>query len=170
MIQITGKCHRAELIQKSALYSDKHPQIQALKRQIASGSYDPRNPLVTYWMKLFLSWRLSLALFLPKGVVFLVSLPLVLFDPARWYPLLIVPVLETLSYLVFIRSLPASVRKERTIRKTMYIAAVAAPWAMLICGINALFAAFQKSIVWGGVRYSHRSSGGCVHAEIPEDI
>ena len=120
-----------------------------------------RQMVVTYWMKLFLSWRLSLALFLPKGVVFLVSLPLVLFDPSRWYPLLIVPVLETLSYLVFTRSLPASVRNERTIRKTMYIAAVAAPWAMLVCGINALFAVFQKSIVWGGVRYSHRSSGGC---------
>lgn len=120
-----------------------------------------RQMAVTFWNRLYLSWVLSLTLLLPKGILFLVTVPLVLFEPARFWPLLLVPVLESLSYLLFTRSLPESLRHDSRIRRSMILTTVAVPAALLLGGINGACAVFKRSIVWGGVRYTHRGDDGC---------
>jgi len=121
-----------------------------------------RQMAVTYWMKLRLSWWLSLTMLLPKGLIFALTPALFLIDPGRFWPLLAIPVLEGFGYLLFARALPAPIRKDRTVARAILASASAAPAAMFLGGINGVCAFFQRSIVWGGVRYAHRTGEGCV--------
>ena len=40
------------------------------------------------------------------------------------------------------------------IRETLRTASLVVPVAMLLAGLNAVYALFQNKIVWGGVRYA----------------
>lgn len=120
-----------------------------------------RQMAVTYWMGLYISWVLSLTLLLPKGLLFLLSLPLVLFEPTRFYPLLAVPLLESASYLLFARTLPERIRRDPRIRRTLVLSSLTVPFALLLGGVNGVCAVFKRSIVWGRVRYTNRGVGGC---------
>jgi cellulose synthase/poly-beta-1,6-N-acetylglucosamine synthase-like glycosyltransferase len=117
---------------------------------------------VTYWMRLRVSWWLALTHLLPKGVVFAASIPLTILV-SEWYALLLaVPVLESFSYLLFTRTLPASIREDRRVGRTMLLTSLTVPLAFLVGGINALFAPLMRSITWGGVRYAYRDPEGCL--------
>jgi cellulose synthase/poly-beta-1,6-N-acetylglucosamine synthase-like glycosyltransferase len=130
-----------------------------------------RQMAVTYWMKLRLSWWLCLTHLLPKGAVFALAIPLTVHAPERYGILLAVPFLESLSYLLFTRTLPERLRKDRRIRRTMLLTALAVPAAMLLGGINSLCAPFKRSIVWGGVRYAYRHPEGCrILGRVPRPI
>ncbi|MFH1277813.1 MAG: glycosyltransferase family 2 protein [Candidatus Eisenbacteria bacterium] len=120
-----------------------------------------RQMAVTYWMGLRVSWVLSLTLLLPKGLVFALTLPLVLFEPARFYPLLAVPLLESGSYLLFAMTLPERIRRDPRIRRTLVLSSLTVPFALLLGGVNGVCAVFKRSIVWGRVRYTNRGPDGC---------
>ncbi|MFH1679432.1 MAG: glycosyltransferase family 2 protein [Candidatus Eisenbacteria bacterium] len=120
-----------------------------------------RQMAVTYWMKLRVSWWLAITHLLPKGAAFLAAIPLTIHAPERFSVLLAVPLLESMSYLLFTRTLPDSLREDLRIRRTMYLTSLAVPAALLLGGINALWAPFKRSIVWGGVRYAYRRPEGC---------
>jgi len=117
---------------------------------------------VTYWMRLRLSWWLALTHLLPKGLVFAASIPLTIYRPGTYAPLLAVPLLESLVYFLFTRTLPGAIRTDRRIRRTMLLTSLAAPLTKLVGGINGLFAPFMRSVTWGAVRYTYREPGGCV--------
>jgi hypothetical protein len=120
-----------------------------------------RQMAVTYWMRLRLSWWLTITHLLPKGLVTTAAVPLALVSPERFAVLLAAPVLEAASYLLFTRMLPRSIRSDPRIRPTMVLTSLATPVALLLGGINGACAPFKRSIVWGGVRYAHEGSSSC---------
>ena len=111
-----------------------------------------RQIVMTFRMGLKAQWWGTLLVFLPKALLVLGSIPFTLYSD-RLLLVLLVPFIEIQSYRIFSRNLPRWLRDTPKIRETLRIASLVVPLAMFLAGLNAIYALFQKKIVWGGVRY-----------------
>ena len=119
-----------------------------------------RQIVMTFRMGLKAQWWGTLLVLLPKALIVLGSIPFIFFTD-RLLLVLLVPFIEIQSYRVFSRNLPRWLRDMPKIRETLRIASLVAPIAMLLAGLNAVYALFQNKIVWGGVRYEILSATKC---------
>ena len=120
-----------------------------------------RQMIMTFRMGFRIEWGLSLIAFLPKSLIVFAS---ILFMPFYFYhlcPLLLVPIIEIQSYRFFSLNLPHWLRIAPKMRQTIRITSFATPISVLVVGLNALYAIFQKKIVWGGVGYEILSATTC---------
>ena len=114
-------------------------------------------------------WACTLLIFLPKALIVFGSIPFVFYSD-RLLPVLLVPFIEIQSYRIFARHLPHWLKDIPKMRETLRITSLVTPISALIAGLNALYALFQKKIVWGGVRYEIVSATKCrVLGRIPEE-
>ncbi|MCE2401012.1 glycosyltransferase family 2 protein [Candidatus Poribacteria bacterium] len=119
-----------------------------------------RQMIMTRHMGLWAQWFGSLILFLPKAVLIVGAIPFVGSRPAL-LPVVFIPFFEVISYRLCCRNLPQWLRDMPRVRDTLRISKYAAPFSIFLAGINALYAAFQRKIVWGGVRYEILSATTC---------
>ena len=119
-----------------------------------------RQIVMTFRMGLKAQWWGTLLVLLPKALIVLGSIPFIFFSDSLLLVLL-VPFIEIQSYRVFSRNLPRWLRDMPKIRETLRIASLVAPIAMLLAGLNSVYALFQNKIVWGGVRYEILSATKC---------
>ena len=111
-----------------------------------------RQMVMTFRMGLKAQWWVTLLVLLPKALLVIGSIPFIFYSE-RFLLVLLVPFIEIQSYRVFSRNLPLWLREMSKIRETLRTASLVVPITMLLAGLNAVYALFQKKIVWGGVRY-----------------
>ena len=111
-----------------------------------------RQVVMTFRMGLKAQWWGTLLVLLPKALLVLGSIPLIFAD-GEFLLVLFVPFIEIQSFRIFSRNLPRWLKDIPKIRETLRAASLVVPIAMLLAGLNAVYAAFQNKIVWGGVRY-----------------
>ena len=119
-----------------------------------------RQMIMTFHMGLWWQWFGSLIIFLPKALLVFGAIPF-LFHRQGLLPIVFIPFLEALSYRLFCSNLPRWVRDMPKMPDTIRISSYATPFSMFLAGINALYAIFQRKIVWGGVRYAILSATKC---------
>lgn len=119
-----------------------------------------RQMIMTFHMGLWAQWFGSLILFLLKALLVFGAIPFIFFQHAL-LPIIFIPFLESWSYQVFCKNLPKWLREMPRMEDTIRISKYAVPFSSLLAGINALYAIFQRKIVWGGVRYEILSATTC---------
>ncbi len=112
-----------------------------------------RQVVMTFRMGLKAQWWGTLLALLPKALLVISSIPFTFYVDRRFLLVLLVPFIEIQSFRIFSRNLPRWLRDMPKIRETLRTAALVVPVAMLLAGLNAVYALFQNQIVWGGVRY-----------------
>ena len=123
-----------------------------------------RQMIMTRHMGLWAQWFGSLILFLPKAVLIFGAIPFAipfLGSKPGLLPVIFIPFFEVISYRLCCRNLPQWLRDTPRVRDTLRISKYAAPFSIFLAGINALYAMFQRKIVWGGVRYEILSATTC---------
>jgi cellulose synthase/poly-beta-1,6-N-acetylglucosamine synthase-like glycosyltransferase len=119
-----------------------------------------RQMIMTRHMGLWAQWFGSLILFLPKAVLIVGAIPFI-FSRHALLPVVFIPFFEMISYRLCCRNLPQWLRDTPRVRDTLRISKYVAPFSIFLAGINALYAMFQRKIVWGGVRYEILSATTC---------
>lgn len=119
-----------------------------------------RQMIMTLHMGLWAQWLGSLMIFLPKAVLVFGAIPF-LFYQRELLPVAFIPFLEAVSYRVFCLNLPRWLREMPKMQETIRISSYATAFSMLLAGLNAVYAIFQRKIVWGGVRYEILSATTC---------
>ncbi|MYE89668.1 glycosyltransferase family 2 protein [Candidatus Poribacteria bacterium] len=112
-----------------------------------------RQIVMTFRMGLKAQWWGTLLVLLPKALLVLGSIPFTFYADRRFLLVLLVPFIEIQSFRIFSRNLPRWLRDMPKIRETLRATSLVVPIAMLLAGLNAVYALFQNKIVWGGVRY-----------------
>ena len=112
-----------------------------------------RQIVMTFRMGLKAQWWGTLLILLPKALLVLASIPFTFYVDRKFILVLLVPFIEIQSFRIFSRNLPRWLRDMPKIRETLHAASLVVPVAMLLAGLNAVYALFQSKIVWGGVRY-----------------
>ncbi len=123
-----------------------------------------RQMIMTKHMGLWAQWFGSLFLFLPKAVLVIGSIPFTLpflGSHLSLLPVVFIPFLEVMSFRLCCRNLPQWLREMPRVQDTLRISKYAAPFSIFLAGINALYAMFQRKIVWGGVKYEILSATTC---------
>lgn len=120
-----------------------------------------RQMIMTKHMGLWAQWFGSLFLFLPKAVLIFGAIPFIGVQPGL-LPVVFIPFLEAMSFGLCSRNLPKWLRDMPRVRDTLRISKYAAPFGILLAGINAFYAIFQQKIVWGGVEYKILSATTCI--------
>ena len=119
-----------------------------------------RQMIMTRHMGLWAQWAGSLILFLPKSVLVFGTIPFLGFRPGL-LPVVLIPFFEVASYRIFCSTLPRWLREMPRMRDTIRATSFATPFSMFLAGLNAVYATFQRKIVWGGVRYEILSATTC---------
>ncbi len=119
-----------------------------------------RQMIMTFHMGLWVQWLGSLVIFLPKALLVFGALPF-LFSQKGLLPLMFVPFLEAFSYRIFCLNLPRWLRQMPKMQDTIRITSYATPFSIFLAGINAVYAVFQRKIVWGDVEYEILSATTC---------
>ena len=119
-----------------------------------------RQMIMTRHMGLWVQWLGSLLLFLPKAVLVFGTIPFLGVRPGL-LPVVLIPFFEVVSYRIFCSNLPRWVREMPRMRDTIRITSFATPFSMFLAGLNAVYATFQRKIVWGGVQYEILSATTC---------
>lgn len=119
-----------------------------------------RQMIMTLHMGLWAQWLASLIIFLPKAVLVFGTIPF-LFHRVELLPVAFIPFLEAASYRVFCRNLPHWLLEMPKMRDTIRMSSYVTSFSMFLAGLNALYAIFQRKIVWGGVRYEILSATTC---------
>ena len=112
-----------------------------------------RQMVMTFRMGLKAQWWVTLLALLPKALLVISSIPFTFYVDRRFLLILLVPFIEIQSFRIFSRNFPRWLRDMPKIRETLRAASLVVPVVMLLAGLNAVYAAFQNKIVWGGVRY-----------------
>ena len=119
-----------------------------------------RQMIMTLHMGLWAQWLGSLIIFLPKAVLVFGAIPF-LFHRTELLPVALIPFLEAASYRVFCRNLPHWLREMPKMQDTIRMSSYVTSFSMFLAGLNAVYAIFQRKIVWGGVRYEILSATTC---------
>ena len=119
-----------------------------------------RQMIMTLHMGLWKQWFASLIVFLPKGIFVFGIIPF-LFYREGLLPIVLIPFLEAIGYRIYSKNLPKWLREMPKMRETIGITSYVTSVSLLLGGINAVYAAFQRKITWGGVRYEILSATKC---------
>lgn len=123
-----------------------------------------RQMIMTHHMGLWAQWFGSLILFLPKAVLVVVSIPFAIpsiGSNTGLLPVVLIPIFEVLGFRLCCKSLPQWLQEMPKVQDTLRISKYAAPFSIVLAGVNAFYAMFQRKIVWGGVRYEILSATTC---------
>ena len=127
-------------------------------RQIVE--FTNRQMIMTFHMGLWRQWLASLLVCLPKGLCVFGMIPL-LFYREGFLPIVFIPFLEAFGYRLYAKNLPKWLREMPKMRETIGITSYVTSVSLLLGGLNALYAVFQRKITWGGVRYEILSATKC---------
>ncbi len=119
-----------------------------------------RQMIMTLHMGLWKQWFASLIVFLPKGLFVFGIIPF-LFYREGLLPIVLIPFLEALGYRIYSKNLPKWLREMPKMRETIGVTSYVTSVSLFLGGINAVYAAFQRKITWGGVRYEILSATKC---------
>ena len=119
-----------------------------------------RQMIMTLHMGLWKQWLVSLLVLLPKGLCVFGVIPF-LFYREGLLPIVLIPFLEAFGYRLYTKNLPQWLREMPKMRETIGITSYVASISVLLGGINAFYAIFQRKITWGGVRYEILSATKC---------
>ena len=119
-----------------------------------------RQVIMTLHMGLWRQWLASLVVCLPKGLCVFGMIPL-LFYREGFLPIVFIPFLEAFGYRLYARNLPKWLREMPKMRETIGVTSYVTSVSLLLGGLNALYAVFQRKITWGGVRYEILSATKC---------
>ena len=122
--------------------------------------FTSRQMIMTRHMGLWAQWFGCLILFLPKAVLVIGTIPYLGSQPGL-LPVVFIPFFEVIGFRLCCRNLPQWLRDMPRVQDTLRISKYAAPFSVFLAGINALYAMFQRKIVWGGVRYKILSATKC---------
>ena len=76
-------------------------------------------------------------------------------------PIVLIPFLEAFGYRLYTKNLPQWLREMPKMRETISATSYVASISVLLGGINALYAIFQRKITWGVWRYEILSATKC---------
>ena len=119
-----------------------------------------RQLIMTFHMGLWRQWLASLIVLLPKGIFVLGAIPFLFFREGL-LPIVLIPFLEAFGYRIYVRNLPKWLREMPKMRETIGVTSYVTSVSLLLGGLNAVYAVFQRKITWGGVRYEILSATKC---------
>ena len=119
-----------------------------------------RQMIMTFHMGLWRQWLASLIVLLPKGLCVFGAIPF-LFYREGLLPIVLIPFLEAFGYRLYVKNLPKWLREMPKMRETIGVTSYVTSASLLLGGINAVYAVFQRKITWGGVRYEILSATKC---------
>ena len=119
-----------------------------------------RQLIMTLHMGLWKQWLATLIVLLPKGLCVFGAIPFLL-SREGLLPIVFIPFLEAFGYRLYVRNLPKWLREMPKMRETIGVTSYVTSVSLLLGGINAIYAVFQRKITWGGVRYEILSATKC---------
>ena len=134
------------------------PTANRTWHQIAE--FTNRQMIMTFHMGLWVQWLTSFLVCLPKGICVFGSIPF-LFHRRELLPVIFIPFLEALSYRIFSKNLPRWLQDMPKVQQTIGISSYVTSVGIFLAGLNAVYAVFQRKIIWGGVRYEILSATKC---------